>query len=108
MSRDWNVSILSPLVTGQLGYAYALSGRVAEGLELLDQAMKAQEAIALTAFHSKVIVQVGEVCMLADRPEECARVRWTCPDPDPRPGRTQLGGMGAPPPGRYHGPPRFP
>ncbi len=53
-----------------MGYAYALSGRVAEGLELLDQAMKAHEAIALAAFHSKVIVQLGEVCMLADRPED--------------------------------------
>jgi len=32
LGREWNLTPLSVMATGSLGYAYALSGRVAEGI----------------------------------------------------------------------------
>jgi tetratricopeptide (TPR) repeat protein len=37
LCRVWNIPARLPLITAQLGYAYALSGRVAEGISLLEQ-----------------------------------------------------------------------
>ncbi len=67
LSRDWNLTILSPRVTGFLGQVYAHSGRVAEGLSLLQQAVKASESIGVGVFHSVIVMHLGEACVLADR-----------------------------------------
>ncbi len=70
LAQEWNVTLLSPRVTGSLGYAYASSGRVAEGLALLERALKAIESMGQGAFHSLLLVQLAEAHLLADRPEE--------------------------------------
>ena len=67
LSRDWNLTILSPRVTGFLGQVYAHSGRVAEGLSLLQQAVKASESIGVGVFHSVIVMHLAEACVLADR-----------------------------------------
>jgi tetratricopeptide (TPR) repeat protein len=41
---------------------YALSGRVAEGLSLLEEGQKAHES-----FQTLIVTQMGEACLLADR-----------------------------------------
>src|SRR5260370_4110580 len=38
LSREWNLTYFSPAHAGMLGYAYALSGRIAEGIPLVQQA----------------------------------------------------------------------
>ena len=70
MSRDWNIRLLSPSCTGFLGYTYARSGRLGEGLALLAQATTAFESGVATVFHSLVAVHSGEACILAGRLEE--------------------------------------
>ena len=72
LSRRWNLTFLSPIVTGFLGYVYALCGRVAEGLPLLQDAIQTHEAIGLGFFHSLLLVQLGEACMLAGRLDDAA------------------------------------
>jgi tetratricopeptide (TPR) repeat protein len=53
---------LSPITAGWLGSVYALSGRIAEGLTLLDEGQKAHES-----FQTLIVVQMGEACLLSDR-----------------------------------------
>jgi class 3 adenylate cyclase/tetratricopeptide (TPR) repeat protein len=70
LCREWNLTVLSPRVTGFLGSVYARSQRIAEGLSLLHQALKAMEALGFGGYHSLLVVHLGEACLLADRLEE--------------------------------------
>jgi tetratricopeptide (TPR) repeat protein len=73
MSRDWSISLLSPSCMGFLGYTYARSGRLEEGLALLAQAMAAFEPGVATVFHSLVTAHSGDACILAGRLQEAHR-----------------------------------
>jgi tetratricopeptide (TPR) repeat protein len=53
-----------------LGHVYTLAGRVAEGLPLLQDAVKALESIGLAHHHSRGLLHLAEACLVADRPEE--------------------------------------
>jgi tetratricopeptide (TPR) repeat protein len=70
LSREWNLTVLSPRLTGFLGSAYARSQRVVEGLPLLHQALKEMEALGIGGYHSLLVVDLGEACFLADRLDE--------------------------------------
>jgi len=61
LSRDSNMTLLSPTVMGWLGYAYAVSGRGAESLSLLREAVAGIESMGMGAFHALRCVQLGEV-----------------------------------------------
>jgi class 3 adenylate cyclase/tetratricopeptide (TPR) repeat protein len=63
LGRDWNLPTLSPITGGFLGSMYALSGRVDEGLSLLDDGQKKVTA----SFETLMVTHLGEACMLADR-----------------------------------------
>jgi len=67
LSQDWNLTILSPLVTGALGYVYALSGRIADGLPLLHEAVKTGESLGLGYYHPMSMVNLGEAFVLANQ-----------------------------------------
>ena len=62
-----------PLTTSCLGFAYALSGRIAEGLPLLEQAVE-QAAGVLRAWQSPVIINLGRGYLLAGRVEDAMRL----------------------------------
>jgi tetratricopeptide (TPR) repeat protein len=63
-NRDWLRSILA-----DLGYAYALQGRIAEGRALLEEANR--EGIRMGARHAAYrIAWLSEICHLAGRGEE--------------------------------------
>jgi class 3 adenylate cyclase/tetratricopeptide (TPR) repeat protein len=62
LCRDWNLPVLSRITAGFLGSVYALSGRVAEGLVLLEEGQG-----ALESFQPSIVAQMGEACLLADR-----------------------------------------
>jgi class 3 adenylate cyclase len=61
---EWNFLILSPITTGLLGYGYALSGRVTEGLSLMEQAAAKGESIELMWPHALQDVHRGETYLL--------------------------------------------
>ncbi|MFQ6024021.1 MAG: adenylate/guanylate cyclase domain-containing protein [Acidiferrobacterales bacterium] len=67
LSREWSLAALTPGVMGSLGYAYAMSGRVSNGLSMLEEALETAEASGRLAFHSFLVVYLGEVLVLADR-----------------------------------------
>jgi len=67
LCRDWTVPVLSPVTTGFLGYVQVLSGRVAEGLSLLEQGKRDAESSGLALYHSRLTLWMGEALMRADR-----------------------------------------
>ncbi len=83
--------------TGGLGYAYALSGRIAEGIPLLEHALSAIETMGLGAFHPLFLVYLGEAYVPADRLGDALACRAS-PDPCPRARSTRLRGVGSPAP----------
>ena len=70
VSREWNLTSFSVNETGSLGYAYALSGRIAEGIPLLERALSAVEARGHGNLQPLFLVYLGEVQLLAGRLED--------------------------------------
>jgi tetratricopeptide (TPR) repeat protein len=68
-SREWNITFLSPIGTASLGHVYAWSGRIGEGVTLLQQAMTAHESEGIGYFRLISVVQLGEAYLLADQVE---------------------------------------
>jgi tetratricopeptide (TPR) repeat protein len=68
LSREWNLTFLSAAITGTLGYAYALSGRIAEGVPLLERS--AAETMGIGAFQPLLLTYLGEAYVLAGRLED--------------------------------------
>jgi tetratricopeptide (TPR) repeat protein len=62
LCRDWHIPTLSPITAGWLGALYAVSGRVAEGLPLLEEGQRAHES-----FQTLIVAQMGEACLADDR-----------------------------------------
>jgi len=69
LAREWDVTLVLPSNIGFLGSAFALSGRTAEGLALLQDAVKTLES-RVSSFLSLILVQLGEVYLLAARIED--------------------------------------
>jgi class 3 adenylate cyclase/tetratricopeptide (TPR) repeat protein len=72
LSRELNLGTPTWVwvTAGLLGYAYALSGRGAEGLSLLEEASEAVELRAAGTWHSLILVHQAEAYALAGRFEE--------------------------------------
>ncbi len=70
LAREWNLALLSPVATASLGHVYTLAGRVAEGLPLLQQGVKALESIGYAYHHSRGLMHLAEACLVANRLEE--------------------------------------
>ncbi|MFQ5895505.1 MAG: tetratricopeptide repeat protein [Nitrospinota bacterium] len=63
-----------PWVASALGYAYALGGRVAEGLLLLEQAVERAASIGLMSYHSLRLAWLSEAHLLAGRIDEAIQL----------------------------------
>ena len=70
LCRESDLTLLSPYMMWSLGSAYALTGRMHDGLSLLLQAVDALESAGLGAFHSLAIIRLAEACALAQRYDE--------------------------------------
>ncbi len=68
--RDFDIPIWFPWVVSSLGYSYVLSGRVAEGFPLLEQALEKASAMGLMANESLRVSYLGEAHLLAGRKKE--------------------------------------
>ncbi|MGQ0549997.1 MAG: ATP-binding protein, partial [Armatimonadota bacterium] len=69
LTRVENFPILFPFVASPLGFAYALAGRTAEALPLLEQAVEEAVSMKLMANRSLRMARVSEAHLLAGRPD---------------------------------------
>jgi len=67
LCRDWDILTLSGTTAGLLGFVYVLSGRVAEGLPLLNEAQESEKQ-----YQTLIVAHMGEACLLADRIDEAS------------------------------------
>jgi tetratricopeptide (TPR) repeat protein len=73
LCRDWSMTTYVPVTTAALGHVYSWSGRIAEGICLLQEALTAYESAGIGYSHSISVVQLGEAYLLARRVEDaCA------------------------------------
>jgi predicted ATPase/class 3 adenylate cyclase len=70
LCREWNFTSHTPIALASLGHVYAWSGRMEEGVSLLQQALAAFESGGIGYCHSISVVQLGEVYLLADQVED--------------------------------------
>jgi class 3 adenylate cyclase/DNA-binding SARP family transcriptional activator len=70
VAREWNLTPFSVGNPGSLGYVYALLGRTAEGIPLMEHALSAFETMGHRLAQSFFLVPLGEAYVLADRLED--------------------------------------
>ncbi len=70
LCREWNLTSHTPIAMAALGYVYAWSGRIGEGVSLLQQALTAYERAGIGYYHSLSVEQLGEAYLLADQVED--------------------------------------
>jgi class 3 adenylate cyclase/tetratricopeptide (TPR) repeat protein len=70
LSRGWSFPFQSAYIGAQLGFVYALSERIVEGLSLVRQALADLESAGVAAFHSLVVAHLGQAYQLTDRFED--------------------------------------
>jgi tetratricopeptide (TPR) repeat protein len=71
LCRDWGLTMVSPVLTRIAGRSYALSGRTAEGVTVLRQAVTAHEA-AGRYVAPRVLGELGEALLLAEQLEDAS------------------------------------
>jgi tetratricopeptide (TPR) repeat protein len=64
LSRRWNIGLWAPILGSVLGYAYALRGRLREGILLLEQGVEQQERIKQLTGHALRMATLGEAYLL--------------------------------------------
>ena len=63
--REWNLSYLSPFITGFFGHVCALAGDAPDGVNFLRRAVAEYESIGLGLFRSLVMMQLADALLLA-------------------------------------------
>ena len=71
--RDTQSRSFFDVTAGHLGYAYALSGRLSEGVALLEEAL-ADPGTTGTSNHPLLLAYLGEAHLLADRREDALTI----------------------------------
>jgi tetratricopeptide (TPR) repeat protein len=70
LCRLWNIALWAPRITAALGSAYVLSGRVAEALPLLEQAVEHASSEKRLGEHALRVAALSEGLLLAGRTDE--------------------------------------
>jgi DNA-binding NtrC family response regulator/tetratricopeptide (TPR) repeat protein len=70
LCRDWQIHLLFPHVALPLGATYALSGRVAEALPLLERVVERAGAMGIIPYVSKGLASLSEGYRLVGRSDE--------------------------------------
>src|SRR5262249_24826270 len=74
LSREWKLTLYSVHHMGSLGYAYALSGRAADGIPLLQDALTAIDTMKYGLADVIFLADLGETYVAADRPADALDV----------------------------------
>jgi class 3 adenylate cyclase/tetratricopeptide (TPR) repeat protein len=74
LCRASNIRVWFPLIASALGYSYALSGRAAAALPLLEQAVEQHASTGRLGGHSLRVAWLGEAHLLAGQLETAVRV----------------------------------
>jgi tetratricopeptide (TPR) repeat protein len=74
LCQVWTLPILFPMVASHVGYAWALAGRVAEALPLLQQAVEQADAMRRMDSHALRVAWLGEAYLLAGHSAEAMLV----------------------------------
>jgi len=74
--RDWSITLYDPIVIAHLGQVLALSGRVDQGLSLLQQGVAVHDSSGIGLLRTMSVVQLAEAYLLADQTEDAR----TCAD----------------------------
>jgi tetratricopeptide (TPR) repeat protein len=69
LCREWDISGWFAIIASQLGYTYALSGRMSEALPLLEQAI-GQVPSKRSVYHSRLLGYLSEAYLLDGRPDD--------------------------------------
>ena len=72
VSQTANILMLFPLIASSLGAAYALAGRIAEALPLLDQMLERVVAGGRTPYQSFALAELSEAYLLVGRVDEAS------------------------------------
>jgi class 3 adenylate cyclase/tetratricopeptide (TPR) repeat protein len=67
LCETWNLWTWLPAAAADLGYAYAVAGRVADGLELLERALREVASMNMRTRRALILVQLGEILLSAGR-----------------------------------------
>jgi len=70
LCQDWHILLLLPLQVAALGVAYALEGRVAAGLALVEQGVEQQVARGIPRLLAPMVARLSEAYLLAGRLED--------------------------------------
>jgi tetratricopeptide (TPR) repeat protein len=70
LRQDWHIPLLLPELAGALGLAYALDGRVAAGLALVEQGVEQEVAMGRLRHLALVVACLSEAYLLAGRLED--------------------------------------
>ncbi len=73
LSRSWGMNVFFPMTAGVLGLAYALDGRIDEGLPILEEGEAGASAVRIFDT-STVTTALGTGYLLAGRADEAAEV----------------------------------
>jgi tetratricopeptide (TPR) repeat protein len=74
LSRERHIPQIWPEMADQLGYAYALSGRVADGLSMLEEALTALESMGMFQWRTPLLAHLAETYLLASRFEDALTI----------------------------------
>jgi tetratricopeptide (TPR) repeat protein len=78
LAQEAHIQLLVPWVAAPLGAAYALAGRPAEALPLLEQAVEQAVAMGFMLHHALRVVWLSEAYLLAGRLDEAgSQAQWT-------------------------------
>ena len=69
LCREWDIAGWFAIIASQLGYTYALSGRMSEALPLLEQAI-GQVPSKRSVYHSRLLGYLSEAYLLDGRPAD--------------------------------------
>jgi len=74
LCQAWNIPTFPSGVSSYLGYAYILSGRLADGLSLLEQHIEQSVTVELGQARTFPVIHLSEGYRLADRMEDAIRL----------------------------------
>jgi tetratricopeptide (TPR) repeat protein/class 3 adenylate cyclase len=73
LCRTWNIRHFIAGIAAYLGYAYALSGRLADGLPLLEQGVEHGASTGDRSGHAGHLIDLSDAYRLANRTEDAVR-----------------------------------